>query len=247
MKRAAIIAGIAALIAGVAIYAGLMLFQKRPGATTVASGKICFARDVPFIEGAAGDCYEPGDLASLAEKPVVDATGAEASVSLSHPTDVSGGMQIAHNCAQFRKMSADGWYALSTKDMRHEALFTRACGMLATLEQAQPAKASFFDKSGLTEADMKSLAEGPAMRFGPEFETPAGGAAVSRVGESWRISSPTEAATIEEIAQADFNGDGRADILVFVTLNAEGGTATASEIAILEKPSAAGPVRFARR
>lgn len=242
--RAAIIAAIAAIVAGIAIYIGLMVFQKRPDSATVASaGKICFARDLPLIKGADKDCYKPAEIASLAQKPVLDATGAEATVSLS--SDNTGGMQIAHNCAQFRTMEAAGWYALSTKDMRHEAVFQRACGVLAMLEKAQPAKTNFF-KTGLTEADMKSLAEGAPFRFGPEFEMPSP-AAVAKAGQSWKLSSAEETATIEEIAHADFNGDGRGDIVVFVTLGPVGGTATASEVGILEKPSEAGPVRFAAR
>lgn len=247
MVRAAIIAAAAAVIAGIAIYAGLMLFQKQPDKAAVASGRICFARDFPLIKGAEKECYRPDDLAFLAEKPVIDESGAEASVNLSHPTNASGGMQIAHNCAQFRKMEADGWYALSTKDMRREAVFKRACGVLAALERAQPAKTSFFAKTGLTEEDMKSLAEGPPLRFGPEFEMPGAPASVTKTDKGWRLSSDGQSAFVEEIAQGDFNADGRGDILVLVTLQTDGGTATVSEAGILEKPSEAGPVRLAAR
>jgi hypothetical protein len=241
--RAAAIAGGVAVVAAAAIYGGLKLIERPPE----SESGICLERALPFVEGATKNCYEPAEVAALADRPVIDEQGAEVTVSLTHPTDVEAGVMVARTCSEFRKEKGEGWYALSSKDMRREAFFERACGALATIERGRSAEVTFFEKRGLTDGDLKSLAEGPAFRIGPDFEISPGQASVTKTDKGWRLSSGAQSALIEEIAKADFNSDGREDILVLVTIAPDGGTASASEIGILDKSSAAGPVRFVAR
>lgn len=236
---------VAAIVAGVSLqHSG----ERTPKAPDRADGfEVCLKEGWSPVEGAAGRCFTPDEAAMLAERPVLDDDGAPVSLSLSHPSDRSRELAIADNCAAWRRLAAEGWFALSTREMRREAWFVRACGTLALLEGARLPRESHFAEGALTEADLRSLAGSGRFRIGPVSEGGSGEVAIDRDGAAWRLFAAGSRARLQEIAHADFNEDGRGDMLVFIVTQAEGGTATASAVGILDKPAAEGPVTFIDR
>lgn len=250
-KRGAIMVGAGASAAGAAaaLYiAATTLAPKHAPDRPVGgdeAGFVCLRTDIAFLAGAGKGCLSRGDVAALSAAPVLDDSGAPVSVSLSHPTDYDAPQAQAATCGDYRRLTADGWYALSTRELRREAWFVRACGVLDMLGRARAPDVSHFEDGRMAQADAAQLAAGPPFLIGESAQAVVGAAA--RIGDAaWRISYPTGEAVIQEIAHADFNFDGRGDIFVFVSLSAQGGTATASETGLVEKNAADGPVRFVK-
>ncbi|MEE2692387.1 MAG: hypothetical protein VX640_12685 [Pseudomonadota bacterium] len=254
VKLGAVVIGAAATAVGAAvlIYGGSQLLKERSIETTLAEGAadgkfICLKTKISFAAGADKGCYSRDEIEAFDAAPLLDDHGAPVSVSLSHPTDMSRPQATASTCADWRRLTGEGWYALSTADMRREAWFVRACGTLALLKAARRADLTHFEDAAASEADMESLAATAPFRIGPAEEG-APTAEVSRAGPAeWRLSVDGQFAVVQEIAHADFNADGLGDLLVFVSLNAGGGTATASRTGLLVKLKPAGPVRFVEK
>jgi hypothetical protein len=239
--------GIAAALAAIAVGIGLVTRENGAPPAVSAAGEqaVCLKTDIPLIEGADKKCYAPSEVAALADRAVLDDQGAPATVELSHPTDVARAPQTAASCRQYEALAGEGWYALSSRDIRREAYFRRACAVLDLLEKARLPDVTYFEGGALSEADVESLAETAPFRIGPVEEAGAGETTISKEPDSaWRIASDGQIALLQEIAHADFDGDGRGDMLVFVAMRLEDGTATASMAGLLEKASASGPVAF---
>ncbi|MGE0408103.1 MAG: hypothetical protein AB7P23_02440 [Amphiplicatus sp.] len=246
-RRGMVIGAGAACIAGAALF-GLLTQFGGEAPSSAAGVSVCLKADIPFVEGATKRCYTPAEAAALADRPVLDEQNQHVRISLSHPTDLERGLETAGTCAEYRTLKNAGWYALSTREMRREAVFERACGVIAMLEQAQPAEVSYFENDALSKADLRSLSDHARFGFGPEDDRPGGGVEISTLGDGvWLIAEGDQRARIEEIAHADFTTDGRADMLVFVTVSVKDGTATASRVGLLDKPAATGPVMFVER
>lgn len=212
------------------------------------NAKICLLADIGLAEARKGQCYERRTFAALADSPVRDDEGKPVSVSLSHPTDFERDPSTATTCAQYRGLVESGWYALTTAEMRREAYFERACGVLSMLERARAPEVSHFSGDRMSASDVASLADGPPFRIGADAATDAASEPATVGGGDngvWTLSAGGQAATVQEIAHADFNADGMGDMLVFVRMSVEGGTATAAEVGIVEKKSAEGPCAYA--
>lgn len=248
VNRTLIGAGIGAAAAGAAIVAAVTL-QPSDKDTAAQESKdafeVCLKADIAFVEGATKKCYAPAEAAGLAGNPVLDNQGAPVVINLSPPADLSRGLEAVGNCAQYRALTREGWYALSTAEMRRDAYFQRACGVLDFLEAARAPDVSYFKDGALADADMRSLAETSRFRIGTAGDAPATTATASALSDGlWLIDSDDQSARLQEIAHADFNTDGRGDMLVFVTISVKDATATASLVGLLDKPSIDGPVRF---
>ncbi len=250
-KLGAVVIGAVATAIGVSvlIYGASHLLKERSIEKTLGSDEekfLCLKTKIAFAAGADRGCYSRADIAALMNAPLLDDRGAPATVDLSHPTDYDRPQATAATCADWRRLTGEGWYALSTREMRREAWFVRACGTLALLEVARRPDLSHFEGGDASQADMESLAAAAPFGIGE-----AGAAAPMSVAKSgaaeWRLSGSGQSVVIQEIAHADFNADGLGDILVFASLGVEGGTAAASETGLLEKRKASGPVRFVRK
>lgn len=272
MKRAtskAMVAGIggtgalgAAAVALFGLSAGDIL-PKNPADDSTPSSltsaakteEICLRTDAPFFEGTKAGCFGKDALAKWGEAHVLDNRGRAVTLSLAHPTDFTRAFETVRDCKTYRRLTKEGWYAASTREMRREAYFDRACGALVFLQAAAKADEGFFEEDALTLGDIKSLAEGPPFRFTQEpFETASlepvqkGGAPQIAAPQKgiWNITAKSQQARLQELAYADFNADGVGDILVFVQISAVDATASVGQVGYLEKKSADSPVRFSR-
>ncbi|MEL7485645.1 MAG: hypothetical protein AAGJ87_00350 [Pseudomonadota bacterium] len=246
-----IFAGIgAAGAAGAAVVTGLTMrhADEDPGALTLIADpetEICLRTDLKFFAGAKRGCVDKAEIGRWRTAPVLDDRGAPVELNMSHPTDFQRDFEAVKSCGQYRRREGDGWYAGSTREMRREAFFERACGVISFLLDARAPSETFFQDGALTIADVRSLGEGPPFRIAPSADAVDAvmDAAAAEDGV-WGLSSGEQYARIQEIAHADFNGDGAGDILTFVTVGVEGATASAGTVGFLEKTSADAPVRF---
>jgi len=237
-----------AIGASALIYGGSQILKESSIEKTLRSDEdkfLCLKTKIAFAAGADKGCYSRDEIAALMNAPLLDDAGAPATVDLSHPTDYDRPQATAATCADWRRLTGEGWYALSTREMRREAWFVRAGGTLALLEGARRPDLSHFAGGDASKTDIESLAEAAPFAIG---ETSAAAPmSVAKSGDAeWRLSGDGQYAVIQEIAHADFNADGLGDVLVFVSIGAEGGTATVSDTGFLEKRKASGPVRFVK-
>ncbi|MBI1366487.1 MAG: hypothetical protein GC153_11110 [Alphaproteobacteria bacterium] len=251
-KRAALVAGLSAALAGGAVAIGVALRhesgERAPtAAPAVAAAKpyaVCLKTAFPLIKGADKKCYDPAGLDALEDQPVLGAASAAETVALSSPTDASSPTKDASTCREYNQLTDEGWYAMTSREMRREDYFKRACGALALLRRAKAPEVTYFADGELTEEDVRSAAAHARFLIGPAG-TPAPEPVIEKgAGESWRIATGDQIAILQPIAHADFDDDGRGDMLVFVAMRIEGGTAAASRLGLLQKSADGGPVTF---
>lgn len=247
--RIAIGAG-AAILAGASVFTVISTQQSgergpeaMAGKNAGAKGEICLTEPLALVEGFDAKCFAPDQIASLFNRPVLDVQGAPVKLRLTPPDDQDGAQDVA-TCAEYTQKTGAGWYAMTSLDMRKEAFFVRACGVLAMLQAARPAEVSYFEGDALTTREIESLAV--SSPFGiTERDVKPSPATIAQAGENrWRITFDSQIVDLQEIAHADFNADGRGDILVFVSITAVNGTAQTSRIGYLDKSAPKGPVRF---
>ncbi|WP_375206593.1 hypothetical protein [Hyphococcus sp.] len=242
MVKTLVMGAAAAGAAGVAV----MTVPDRDGADAngaqARAGEVCLKTDLSLFKDVSAKCFSRDDLLALRDRPVVDRQGGVVELSMSHPTDMSVPPETSRTCSDYREMSFDGWYALSSRDMRREAYFIRACGVLAALLEAQPARSSHFADGSPTAEAVAKLAG--SMSFG-EANADAANLAVEKASSAvWRISSDAMKIEIHEIANADFDNDGIEEILAFTAGAPEGGTAAFYEAGLIEKDTAGAALSF---
>ncbi len=241
MMKPLIIGAAAAGAAGVAVLTVPGGDKETAAVERAAASEICLKSDLALFEGVSARCFSPEELSALRDKQVVDIDGEPVALSLTHPTDMSVDAKESRTCADYSELSFDGWYALTSRDMRREAYFIRACGALAALADAQPAKETFFTKGSPDEEEVKTLAA--AAQFG-EISLGEDGLSVEKNGAVWRISSEAMSLEIHEIANADFDNDGVEEILAFTAGAPQGGTASFYESGLIEKDAAGAALSF---
>lgn len=238
-------AAAAAVAAAALVIGGGHLLQQRSIEATIAAPEerfICLRSSLDFLSGAPPGCYAPQEIAALVSTPLRDASGEPAAVELSPPAGAQDATETARTCTDWRRLKSEGWYARSGRDMRREGWFERACGALAMLEKAGRADLSHFEGGMLSQKDMDALAEASMFRIG---EAQVAALTAARTGPAeWRFVGGGQTVVIQEIAHADFSGDGLGDMLVFVTMRVDGGTASIGRTGYIEKTKASGPLRF---
>lgn len=220
--------------------------QQAAAATAVdiaeSDASICLKSDIALWEGVESGCLSPSQIAALWDKPVM-MRGEPAAVELTHPSDHSVKPVECRTCRQYAERQWDGWFAMTSRDMRREAAFVYACGALSLIEQAAPARESYFEDGSPGLEDMQALAPILLLRLtnSAAFETVD--VDVERIGDAeWRLAATDNIGSAREIANADFTGDGVEDVLIFLYGAPVGGSAVLSSVAILEKPSEAADV-----
>ncbi len=250
--------------------------KKAPGKLLQKDEEICLQTDAPFFEGAKAGCFGKDALSKWGEAHVLDNRGRAVTLNLAHPTDFLAELEVVRNCSAYQKLTKEGWYAASTREMRREAYFNRACGTLGYLQKAGKPEKGYFKENGLSFEDTKSLMEVPPFRIveDPVKSVSAESAEVtknlkpfkdidpdkklklleSEVSEAivksevgvWSLEASGQKARVQELAYADFNADGVGDILVFIQISAVEATASIGQVGYLEKKSEDSPVRFRR-
>jgi len=242
MSGAAALAAVS--IAGVSFYVVAPNDDSREAAIDVAEDDvfICLKSDIALWKDVEQECLSPSQVNALWDKPVM-MRGEPVAVELVHPSDYSVEPVECQTCRQYAERQWDGWFAMTSRDMRREAAFIYACGTLSLLEQAAPASESFFEDGSPSTDDMEALAPSLLLRLTDSTASEALEIDVARISYAeWRLTAKDYAGSIKEIANADFTGDRVEDVLIFLYGAPVDGTATLSSIAILEKPSAAADV-----
>lgn len=202
---------------------------------------ICLKSDLVFFEDVETQCLSRDALRALADAPVADLSGQSVVMTMTHPTDLSIEPTECVTCRDYREMQFDGWFAMTARDMRREAYFRRACGVLAALADARPAEQSYFVDGSPAAEGVATLAE--VIRFGELG--PAEVLTVEREeSHQWRIGADTLTVVLQELANADFDNDGIEEILAFTAGTPEGGSAAFYEVGLIERDGADAALRF---
>ena len=207
-----------------------------------STAEVCLKSKLAFFEGVDARCYNVDDLRAMLKKPLVDMSGERVAVMMAHPTDVSVAPKSVQNCADYREMQFEGWYAATSREMRREGFFVRACGVLKALNDAQPAAKSFFVNGSPAEEDVAVF--GAGLKFGEAANAPDDVVVTKGDAFDWRISADAMTITIQELANADFDNDGVEEILAFTAGGPQGGGARFYDVGILEKDAEDAPLNF---
>lgn len=236
----------AAVLAGTFIRRADMDAPPESAVEAVASpAAICLKGDPALVEAVEGKCFAPGEIAAFLDRPVLGNDGKPLALSLTHPGDETRPPETVTTCKEYNARIDEGWYALTTREMRRQDFFIRACGVLDMLARARRARTGYFENDALDRRDVAMLAASGPFGLAAAAAAPP---TVEATGDfRWRIASNGQQADLQELAYADFSRDGRGDILVFVTVTAQAGTARASLVGYLHKDSPQGPVTFIER
>ncbi len=209
--------------------------DKRDLSHSPAMEEVCLKGDFALFAGIGAGCYSRAQIQHMSDMPVVDRLGAEITVTMAHPTNLSVAPAECRTCRDFREARFDGWYAATSRDMRREAYFIRACGALSMLTKASKAEHSYFT-SGSPQAEEVADFAG-AMKFGESVAGPDALRVEKGQGHVWRVEADDLSIAIHELANADFDNDGIEEILAFTAGAPVGGTAAFYEVGLLEKDS----------
>ena len=198
--------------------------------------EVCLVSPLPTFEGASTGCYDKREVIELIDLPVLDRTSKPVSVELAHPTDYQADLVSCGTCRDYNEMTWRGWYAATSKDMRREAYFIRACGMALMLADAQRPDASFFGENGVNEDLLSGLSIGALPAFAADKAEEFERFQIREAEEGvWSISVDDQGWRLTEIAYADFNEDGVEDLLVFISSGEDGASAKIYDYGLLER------------
>lgn len=232
----------AAGLVGVSVFSPESADEGAAATDLIEAAPVCLKSDVDFWRGVGKGCLSPDDILALWDAPVF-ANGRSVEVELMHPSDLSVAAVECKTCRQYAERQWAGWYALTSRDMRREARFVFACGTLAWLDRARPARASYFINGSPTNEEMQALGATLLLRITDGSALRDTGLEVEEQADAmWSLLTKDYAGRVQEIVNADFTGDGIEDLLVLLYSTPIEGTASVAAVAVLEKTMPNGPV-----
>jgi len=233
---------------GVALLNGAQTEGVSVSATPAGSQQqheLCLRAALPFFDGVGPGCYTTDEIRAFADLPVVGSGGEETTVMLSHPTDADAAPYDCATCRVYREMRYEGWYALTSRDMRREAYFVRACRLIEMLGDARPAEISYFGDGEASFDDIESVAAMAMIGVAADASDASAAPEVIAGGDGeWRLVRGDATTVLQELSAADFDGDSIEDILVFAASAPVEGTARAVAVGLLRKIAADGEALF---
>ncbi|MEM8773073.1 MAG: hypothetical protein AAGD92_15610 [Pseudomonadota bacterium] len=232
-------AGVAALgVAGVG-YVGFTISDGDDAPVALAENEaveICLDADIAFFPGDQSGCFSKSEIAAWRSRELSDPGRGKLKLAMTHPTDGSMAPKELSTCRDFIEMRYDGWYAMTSRDMRREAFFVRACGVIELLMQAKPAEIDHFAANSLTENEIATIGAEKLLRLGDDPAVSPGDPEIERLSTtSWRVAAGGQTLLIEEIAALDFDADTKAEILAFFAAGPDQASASVTEIVLLER------------
>ncbi len=198
--------------------------------------EICLKADIDFIPGDQNRCFTSAEIAGWRIEPLIDPERGAMAVTMRHPTDGARSAAEPKTCRDYGELRYDGWYAPTSREMRREAFFVRACGVIEMLMRAQTATTNHFADDGLELGEVASISADRFLRLGAEDIDAPGDPEIERISDTaWRVAAGGQTTFIEEIAVLDFDNDGIAEILAFFAGGPDQATARLADIALLEK------------
>lgn len=236
-------------VAGAAGAAATAVFMQPLGDNTEDSARadkaryeVCLKTEIPLFQNASAKCYDAQELLALLDQPVLDLQGKTVTLAMTHPSDATIPDRETRTCRDYREMAFDGWFAQTTRDMRREGYFVRACGALDALLNAQAPERSYFTGGSPEDEDMAALKG--VLRIGEAGGDPERVAVAQPGQHQWRIAVDNQFVELQELANADFDNDGIEEILVFLAGGAEGGTVVFYDVGLIQKDMAGAAVTF---
>ncbi|MEM9495037.1 MAG: hypothetical protein AAGA09_03460 [Pseudomonadota bacterium] len=203
--------------------------------------EICLTADAPFFKDETAGCYDRDDVDRLRDLKLLSPSGAQITMMMAHPTDYDLEPAPCATCREYAASLAEGWYAPTTRDIRREAFFQRACGFIDMLATAEAPREPFFGGRDLSADDVEIIAR--AVAFGDPRDGQATSSAEKDQEEAeavqaddgrWTMNARDERVlVVSELARADFDGDGVEDVLVFLTSGYEDGSARVVDLGLL--------------
>lgn len=198
--------------------------------------KLTLIKDLSFCERSVSGAVGREDLDSFENLSVRHGNPHEEGVVL---VGCEGPLRV-HTCSEFFAAKKQGFYALTTYDMKMESFFNEICGVLNALSRAKVPNASYISNPRVGVVDLDLLPVSILSSLSPDAEeelvaassagktvqdwVDEGKAEIKRVSQHLVQLEHSMHQTIWELLRADFNDDGIEDILVFSYLSAIGGT-----------------------
>jgi hypothetical protein len=205
------------------------------GTADGADASIQFCLEDTF---ALGKCVSKGQLLRQEDRPtdrrMPDGQPRFVQLAMVHPDDFSVPEERVSTCAQYAELRAQGWGAMTTADMHDEQHYLRYCGLVSVARTATKARSSGFREAGLTKELLEAIPAADWPVFGEgSIEQPVitAGQADGRVFDA---DTGRLVMRVSDVSEADFDGDGEAERLVYLAARARGGTAGFAQFALVE-------------
>jgi hypothetical protein len=204
---------------------------------------LCLSAPMPFEGHVLSGCVRRSDIDSMQDEPVSlgENTG-EHGVVLTDPSNVNA-QRTVRSCRDYDASAKAGWYALTTYDMSIESFFKQTCGVLSLLGNGGPAKTSYLGPAAEGFGNADRISAGAIAGLVPEAQ----GLTIGDLIRSGTVTIEAEEprrivltanglkGELTEIARGDFDGDGVADILAFLTVHAQNGTFRSYQALVLSR------------
>ena len=240
------------------LFAGFAVVAVLSASTVAAAGDgfaVSLLKPLPFADGVVTGSVATADIPNLMRRPV--SAGSNPDLEGVQLTSRDGVTRTVRTCEDYLELVLSGWFADTTFDMTVESPFNFTCVTLAFLAEATAPQTSFIDDPEVGVGNIELLpatvlpvvSEAERLRLG---KLAAEGKTVADLidpGAPSTMVEPREARyqyqggeqILSELARADFDGDGVADILVFVSDSSLYGSYRAAYHLVLTRTASDAP------
>lgn len=248
-KKVGLVAAGAAVVAAVSVvlFDGGPEPETRPGDSASAPATSITAENPDVVEvsietevcadgliSTETGCAALSDFQSLGQALLSETALPRQPLQLVHPTDTSAPPRTVDGCATYTELKQAGWGGLSSADMRREARFYRACGLLRLTEGASPLPlAPALDREVMMGLDRGTLPGAGEASFTSNDP-------ITKEGERpavWVVANEAFTCRMAYLATADFNADGLADHLMEWALASNEGSYRQNGFGLIETTS----------
>ena len=213
----------------------------RPPGPSAAALALCFPGVIPTPDG----CASRATILSFAGEPIgvegQDGAVQPLTVTLADPGDLAAPEREVGTCDDYLALKGRGWSALTSASMDRDLRMNRFCGLIAMARRAERptrgglARLTYGGLETVPPADWPSLGEAA-------FDAPTI-ALDADDDRLWRVEGEGLSLSLRDVGAADFDGDGRSEVLVHAGVAARGGTARGGGYLLAEGESG-GQVRL---
>ena len=182
----------------------------------------CLPSVIPTPDGCAARETVLGFAGEPIGEVAPDGTMRALTVELASP-DPAEPPTTVETCDDLLTLREEGWGALTQAGMAREQRMDRFCDLIVMARRAEPARGG-----GLERLDYGVLAQVPPKDWPSFGESSLEDPVVSLSADeprTWLVAGQANDLVLQDVATADFNEDGRSEVLVYAALAARGGTA----------------------